>query len=361
MAVSLKQLERAVAAVEDISRYTLDFEVENTQFTLRLVRPSEELEVYAHVRESLENIIVQHDWLAAKQYVHLQRLSLLSFSIIRMGDLDLSGEYVDTGEMTDAGVPIQVPKAQALREHLEAKWTSTLMGFVFSKYGELVAKQNERNHLHVDNEKIDEHIARLRAQLVELERIRPPDIKPEDVVRSVFAQKADRRAQKEVLMPEVKIPTPDVPDPRVEPASPEDPPPPPPPPPTTPPTAEVREREPVYPKEIFDPRNPDHRGRAAFVPEPHRGDSFMDPSDPEQAVAAEHARQLHFQRIQQEIAKARAEAEAKQSQPRSARPTESVPTFKLPPEDLGGDVHVAPAMAMESPTRTQNPRFMPRR
>src|SRR5688572_13934224 len=95
--VSLKQLEHAVAAVEDVCRHTLTFEIEGTTFVVRAIRPSEDIEVLAHVRESVENML-QRDWLAFKQYSLQQRLAVLSHVIIRMGDLDLSGEYVDTGE-----------------------------------------------------------------------------------------------------------------------------------------------------------------------------------------------------------------------------------------------------------------------
>lgn len=366
--VSLKHLEQAVAAVEDISRHTLEFEVENTRFVLRTIRPSEDLEVDALLKEDLEGIIVQRDWLAAKQYRHHQRLGILSFAIIRMGDLDLSGEYLETEETTETGTPIQVPKAQALREHMGLRWSAALLEAVFAKYCELVAQQNAKITLKVDYEKIDEHLLRLQEQVLTLQRLRVPDPTQQDVIQSVRAQQEERRAQKDAVMPETSIPSVPEAPPKEVPTSPE-------PIPAPAPTqaaqaAQAPEpprspREPTYPKEVlFDPRNPDHRGRLSNIPDPHGGDSFMDSSDPEQAIAAENARQ-HMYMMRQQAAQAQAAQRAAKTRPtpRMANQTpaaETRPTFRMPPEDLGGDVDAAP-MVMDGAPRTGNPRFMPRR
>jgi len=369
--VSLKQLEHAVAAVEDISRHTLEFNLEDTRFVLRTVRPSEDLEVYRFLKEDLEGIIVERDWLAAKQYKVHQRLAILSFSIVQMGDLDLSGEYLETEEKLENGTPIQVPKAQALREHMAEKWSSALLEAVFSKYCELVAQQNERLTIKVDNEKIDDQIQRLKEQLHALEGLRVPDPTREDVVQSVYNQRHERRAQKEVLMPEVQAPTPEVPSApeQTEPtpsktrapepvASPE---------PVAPPEkAEAPRpvRTPSYPEEVlFDPRDPNHRGRMAFVRDPHRGDSFLDSSDPEQAIEAENIRQAEYYRVQQAaVAAEKAQAKTRPTPRMAGVPAqEPRPTFRMPPEDLGNDVETTPAVSLDGIPRTQNPRFMPRR
>jgi len=360
--VSLKQLETAVSAVEDINRQTIEFELEGTRFVLRAIRPSEDMEVLNHVRESLENII-QMDWLALKSYSLQQRLAVLSFVIIRMGDLDLSGEYLDTGETTEEGIPIQTPKAQALREHMSLKWSASLLEAVFAKYTELVMQLNERILFKVDNEKLDEQISRLREQLSTLERLKPPTPTPNDVLQSLIHRKQERRAEKEVLMPPIKVPASPPAEPKVQPA------------PTPEPVPEpeevpkAKERAPVYPREVFDPRDPLQRGRMAQVGDPLGGDSFMDSSDPEQAIAVENARQQAFHQAQQQAAqmeiKARAEARARAAARRPqmgapAPPMPEIPTFRIPTEDLSPEVEAAP-MVTDQPSPNVNPRFMPRR
>lgn len=360
--VSLKQLEQAVAAVEDINRQTIEFEIEGTTFVLRSIRPSEDMEVLTFVRESLESIL-QRDWLAIKHYSFQQRLAVLSFVIIRMGDLDLSGDYLDTGETTETGVPIQTPKAQALREHMSLKWSAALLEAVFAKYTELVMQLNERVLLKIDNEKIGDQISRLREQLSTLERLQPPAMTPDDILQSLLANKHERRAEKEVLMPEVKIPdSPEVESQKPLPKAPSPKPSVPPPSfaaPEPEPEPEPTPRAPIYPKEVFDPRDPVQRGRMAQVADPFRGDSFMDSSDPEQAIAAENARQEAFYRAQQE-AKAQ-ELKARRStrpQMRDSPSAPEVPTFRVPAETL--DVSQEPPEVNAAP-RTNNPRFMPRR
>lgn len=367
--VSLKQLEIAVSAVEDISRHTIEFEIEETRFVLRALRPSEDMEVLTYVRETLENIL-QMDWMALKQYYFQQRLGVLSYVIVRMGDLDLTGEYLETGETMEDGTPIQVPKAQALREHMTLKWSAAMLEAVFSKYTELVMRLNERVLLKIDNEKIDDQISRLREQLSTLERLRPPPLTHQDVLQSLIQRKAERKAEKEVLAPEIKVPetTPEPPEvprtPRREPErvqEPVDPTPPPPP------------RRPIYPEEVRDPRDPVQRGRMDQVADPHRGDSFLDSSDPEAAIAQENLRQLAFQRAQQQaVAEDRARAKAQRAQvtpQMTSPPLTDLATgpeeFVRPTEDLS--VRQAernpqvPAVALNPVPRSKNPRFMPRR
>ncbi len=329
--VNLKELERAVAAIEDINRHTLEFEVAGTKLSLRPIRPSEEVEVMARLKEHVDGMI-QRDWTAIKKYNVAIKIETLACTIVRMGDLDLSGNFVDTGETLADGTPIQVPKAEALREHLAAKWSSGMIEAVFARYVELILSMMDRTQIKIDGEKVAERVARLQEQIATLQRLNPEvKLGPEDLVQDVLRKQHERRAEKEELAPEVQIPE-------------------------APPAEPQPGRAPSYPQEIFDPRDPLQRGRMSKIPEPHEGHSFMDDSDPEAAVAAENARQLEFLRAQQ----AAKQAQVQQRQRPMQKAPPGVPTFRVPAETLDSRGRAPEPEIEPDSDPNRNPRFRPR-
>jgi len=170
--VTLKALEAAIVQVERIRDFEYSFEANDVEITLRPLRPDEETEVQRYAQIAMEDLEEGEATQAAfADFMDRMRHASLAFAIVQIGDLDLRDvEYVETGEQDEQGRPVSVPKWEGLRNMIGQKWTRSMLSQVFARFGELLERVELRASKSVkfDAVDLDEEIARVERRLAEL-------------------------------------------------------------------------------------------------------------------------------------------------------------------------------------------------
>jgi len=316
MSISLKALEAAVTKVEQIRDDELTFEAGDSVITLRGLRPDEDTSVQRYANEVLPKDGTSADQTTLADFMDRMRFGILGYSVVQIDDLDLRNvEYLDA---EDEDGTYQVPKHEGLRELIKKSWSRAMMSVVFKKFTELLDKIEIRAEkaVHFDPEDLDDEISRIEARLAELKESktkREEDVRDnirntQKAVSSInssqeqarnIAQKAkdptpDRTPEPPVPSEEVAPPRPPTEGAQRRPSIPQSAPP-----PQRPDPVAEQPEPPVEPNRPVHPPTPDHRGP---IPDPYGGDSFMDTSDPEEAIYAEGLRQEMLFKKQQEAA-----------------------------------------------------------
>jgi hypothetical protein len=170
--LDLSILENALAPLSKIGADEITFDAEGISVTLRPLIPEEEVEVQRYAQEALSGHQNKDgtDRYAALDFVNRFRKEALAYAIIAVGDLDLHEvEYVATGEMTQSGKPVRIPKHVAMRQTI-SKWTRTMLQVAFAKYGDLMSKIEEKTMklVEYDPADLDAEIQRVEKRLSEL-------------------------------------------------------------------------------------------------------------------------------------------------------------------------------------------------
>jgi hypothetical protein len=387
-------LQSLRAALEPLTKFGSDehtFDVEGTTVTLRPLLPKEEIAAQQYASEVLvrtqeEEGLRDEDPLtrtAALRYMDQFRIEVVSYAIVQINGTDLRQiEHIETGEVTDSGVRVKVPRHVALRDIMTDSWSRGMITIAFSKYGDLITKIAEKADKVAEASvaDLDAEIERLERRLASAKRERERraagdpgvtydqirglvsagDVLEREVAQAVDVVQADREAaeairaagaevaefkrQVEESKEEEALPPPHVPSAVA---------------------AAVQARQPVIPQtappptpKVHQPPNPD-----GFV------SSFADPEEDPNALEADQARIAAAQR--QAKAAARAElgdplSRAKQVGTVMGPKGEEIPTFQLPSETISGRGRKAKEAAPpeEAPidqpkTGSLNPNFKP--
>jgi len=331
--VNLKALEAAITRVESIRDLEFTFEAQGLQITLRALRPDQETEVQRYAQAAMETGSEKKpDQAAFTDFMDRMRHAALGFSLVQIGDLDLRGvEYIETGEL-DGGKSVSVPKWEAIRDMIAREWSRTMLTEVFAKYGELVGRIEINASRSIKFEPIDveEEITRLEKRIKELRDTKAKQDGrtpggPRPTSPDTSAVEAVQKAVDDLLepAPESEPPPERAPGRRsAVPAA---------------ATAPARSQEPSSPAAGPQVPSTTQVPEETGIPLPHDGDSFFDPTDPDEALRSETRRQALLrqqhqerQRARQEHENARAEAglpttadraaQAREAQRRGGRP-----------------------------------------
>ena len=311
--VNLKALEAAITQVERIRDHEFSFEAGGMEIALRALRPDEETEVQRYAQIALEGRPsgddAPTDQASFTDFMDRLRHAALGYSIVQMGALDLRDvEYIETEEEGPGGLPVSLPKWEAMRDQIATEWSRTMLTEVFGKYGELIERLEIRASKSVkfDPVDLDAEIKRVEKRLEELREMRKSKAEKDEaaVARDLSASEAPqapRQPPQEAPQPSSPPQQPvsqppqgspqrrqsavpaqgPAPNERREAAA-----------PATPPEQEPQQPEEPAPVEV-DAQN---------IPVPHDGDSFFDPTEPDEAMEAETRRQavLHRQHVQRQ-------------------------------------------------------------
>ena len=168
--ISLADLESAAAAIAEIGRDEITFNVMDTAVTLRTLYADEEIECQRFAVETFEEGDPNNS-ATTLDYFDRFRLVALSTAIVQLGDLDLRGvEFIETGEVLGNNKPVIVPKNQALRKILRS-WGRTIQIGMFDKHFELTDRMEAAAEKAIvfDPADTDAEIDRLKARIKELE------------------------------------------------------------------------------------------------------------------------------------------------------------------------------------------------
>jgi len=317
--VNLKALEAAIHKVEKIRDHEFDFEVDGIKIYMRPLRADEETEIQRYAQVALEAVTEEDtDQATFADFMDRMRHATLGFALVQIGTLNLRDvEYIATGEMTDTGQEVSIPKWEAICNLIKMDWTRTMLAQVFAKFGEMLERMELRAQKAVSFEAVDlqEEIERTQRRLDELKKAQtkikqpqasrippkqPQQTAPDPEVQEVVDQVVSEQPQ-QGREPASQSAPPQPPQGRTS---------------AVPQSAPPRERPiqqaaPEYTLESEEPQPPpqeqEHEVDSRGIMRPDGGDSFFDPSDPGQALAIEERRQMMLR--QQQIARQRAKAE----------------------------------------------------
>ena len=276
--LDIRTLEAAFAPIGQIGKGEIDVEVDGLHVYMRALTPEEDVAVQKYARgdevdiETIDNLTL----------IERFKRATLGFSVVQVGAVDLRNvDYIPTGELLDNGVPVRVPKVEAVRRIVE-KWSRQATTLLFQRYAELVNRiEDEANaKVRFDTTRLDGEITRLESRLEELRRLKLVGTAPAASESAERLLAADAAIGGTAIRPALSVPaqppqTPPQPAP-VTPAA---------------PTPPVRQR--VAPTAVAAP--PPRREESATSEDSVDGlpdvlDSFGDATD--EAIAAENARLL---------------------------------------------------------------------
>lgn len=103
-------------------------------------------------------------------YMRQMHESTLAGAIVQIDDLDLRGvEFIETGEVTETGTPVKVPKDEMLKEFI-ARWNTTIVSELYNRYTEFQTEVESRieRAIAADVTEIDTEIERCQQRIQEL-------------------------------------------------------------------------------------------------------------------------------------------------------------------------------------------------
>ncbi len=278
--LDIRTLEAAFAPIGQIGKGEIDVEVDGLHVYMRALTPEEDVAVQKYARgdetdiETIDNLTL----------IERFKRATLGFSVVQVGAVDLRNvDYIPTGEVLENGVPVRVPKMEAIRRIVE-KWSRQATTLLFQQYAELVNRiEDEANaKVRFDTSRLEGEITRLESRLEELRRLKLVGTATAASESAERLLAADAAIGGTAIRPALSVP---VQTPPVQPVQP------PQPAPVTPaaPTPQVRQR--VAPTAVAAP--PPRREEPATNEEPVDGlsdvlNSFGDATD--EAIAAENAR-----------------------------------------------------------------------
>lgn len=170
---AFSKLNSAFKRLQSLGEQEETFDIEGMSITVRQLRFEDSLFVselsmgaFASAKEDgmMEtSSIVQH--------FKVLQTETLARAIIQIDDLDLRAvQFMETGELTDAGVPVKVPVVEALKGFLEP-WSSSLVAGVYERYQRMTQAVEARIEEKVKGTPadIDTEVSRLQSRIKELE------------------------------------------------------------------------------------------------------------------------------------------------------------------------------------------------
>lgn len=182
--INIQALEQALSGIEELGHAELEFQAGSTAITLRMLTPEEEMDVQRYARQATsdvpDNAPADEKELGMMLFLDRFKQQVLAYSIIQIDALDLRDvSSIATGEKTDSGKDIHIPKHEAVRNLVE-KWKRPVLMSAFAKYGELterVENDAESNIKYTPTERTAE-IERLENRLAELKRAQAEEAPP---------------------------------------------------------------------------------------------------------------------------------------------------------------------------------------
>ena len=169
--LDINVLQNAFSNLSELGKGEKQFEINNTKIVIRLLIPSEELEVQkiASVAYKEES---ENDNIATTKYLESFKLNVLSYAIIQVGDLDLRDvDFVPTGDRLPNGKPVKVSKFKAIKDMLST-FSRKALDNMFQRYSDLSTLIDIETEKSLDYEPLDftEEIKRLEDRLAELKK-----------------------------------------------------------------------------------------------------------------------------------------------------------------------------------------------
>ena len=195
--LDLNILKSAFTNISEIGKGEETFEINGTHITIRMLLPSEEVEVQklstlAYAEENREDNEASGN-LATAKYLETFKSAVLAYAIVQVNDLDLRNtSFVPTGETLPNGKPIKVTKVKAMREMLSS-FSRRAMDNMFQRYSDLSTRIDIETEKSLDYEPIDlsAEIERLEERLSSLKTKQEVSLKTAGIEESEEQVKED--------------------------------------------------------------------------------------------------------------------------------------------------------------------------
>lgn len=285
--LDLAAIERAISSVESVSRTETSVDVGDLKVWLRPLSGHEEVDVLEYAMAALAD--GQTTKVDMVEFYFRSQVRTLAHGIVRVGDIDLRGDMVETGEEVD-GVRVKRSKVDVVVEFIEKHWSKLVVQkmFVCTVNALEAATTKTVEKIRSNPFDHDAEIERLQSRIKELEIAR-------DQLKSSQQHDAWVSSLKNSSMDYAKAaeePAP-TPSPEEQPQAPSPSPPPPPPPPPQQPSG----RAPSFPVGVREAPLPARPGAEnSAIPNPAEHSSFLDEGDPEASIEAETRRQIEIRK-----------------------------------------------------------------
>ena len=163
--MNLSQLKKAFEPISQIGHLRKDVEVFGLSITLRTLTVKED----AEVQRTLSDLREEEDTTTV-EYLDSFRKETLSRAIVRVGDLNLEEEYVETGEILDNGTPVKVKKIEAVSDILDTL-SRGVLGELFNLLSDLISEAEEEvTKLSPTTKNVEEEKLELQSRIEDLEK-----------------------------------------------------------------------------------------------------------------------------------------------------------------------------------------------
>ena len=166
--LDITALEAALSQIEEVGQGEATFDFNGIPITMRVLLPKEELEIQKYASVALEE--GSDESAQTVDYLDRFKISLLSHSIIAVGDLDFRDvEFVATGEALPNGKQVKIHRVEAVRK-LAQRWSRPSILMLFKKYSELLEAVEKKAEEAVEFEPtdFDSEIERLENLIAEV-------------------------------------------------------------------------------------------------------------------------------------------------------------------------------------------------
>lgn len=192
--LDLNSLKNAFSNISEIGKGEETFLIGGTKITIRILLPKEETEVQKLSASAYSDEVREtgdENNIATTKYLETFKISVLSYSIIEVGDLSLRGmSFVPTGEKLPNGKEVKITKFKAMKDLL-LTFSRPIVDNIFQRYNDLTTKTQVITDKSLDYEPInlEEEIKELEEKLEELKRKQNASEK--------FAEKKDSESDSE--------------------------------------------------------------------------------------------------------------------------------------------------------------------
>tara|TARA_Y100000591_G_scaffold326162_1_gene348319 strand:+ start:501 stop:1082 length:582 start_codon:yes stop_codon:yes gene_type:complete len=162
--MNLSQLKKAFEPISQIGHLRRDVEVFGLSITLRTLTVKEDAEVQRTL-----SVLREEEDTTTVEYLDSFRKETLSRGIIKVGDLNLEEEYVETGEVLDNGTPVKIKKIEAISDILDT-FSRAVLGELFTLLTNLTTEAEEEvKKLSPTTKNVEEEVEELKSRITDLE------------------------------------------------------------------------------------------------------------------------------------------------------------------------------------------------
>lgn len=194
--IDMAALEQALSHIEELGQAELEFMAGDTRVFMRMLTPDEEMEVqrYARVVTAAvdDRAPADEKELAMMEFMDRFKLTVLAYSMVQIGNLDLRDvATIATGETLANGTAVHIPKHEAVRQLIH-RWKRPIVLGCFQKYGELTERVEKSSESNIKWEPTDlaaeiDRLTKRRDELIKLQQEQMPPSEGNQINKQVQA------------------------------------------------------------------------------------------------------------------------------------------------------------------------------